>query len=62
MMDRLLLRAGEAAELLGVSRSRVYELIAQGTIPSIKLGSTVRVPLDALRQWIADQLQPDHGQ
>ena len=55
-MDRLLLRPAEAAELLGVSRSRVYELIAQGTIPSIKLGASVRVPLDALRTWIAEQL------
>ena len=39
-----------------VSRSRAYELIAQGTIPSIKLGTSLRVPFDALRIWIAEQL------
>jgi excisionase family DNA binding protein len=41
----LLLRAEEAARLLSISRSRVYDLIKDGTIPSIKLpGLSVRVP------------------
>lgn len=54
-MDRLLLRAGEVGEALGLSRSRVYELIAAGAIPSIRVGGCVRVPVDALREWIAAQ-------
>jgi excisionase family DNA binding protein len=55
-MDRLLLRPVEAAETLGVSRSRIYELIAQGELPSIRIGGSVRVPVDALRDWIDVQL------
>jgi excisionase family DNA binding protein len=54
--DRLLLRPTEVAETLGVGRSKAYELIAAGTIPSIRLGSSLRVPADALRAWIARQL------
>ncbi len=54
-MDRLLLKPSEAAELLGIGRSRVYELLSAGVIPSIRIGTSVRVPLDSLRAWIASQ-------
>ncbi len=48
-MERLLLRPIEAAEAIGVGRSKVYELLASGELPSIRIGSSVRVPLDSLR-------------
>lgn len=50
-LERLLLRPAEAAEILGVSRSKLYELIAQGKIPSVRLdeGRLIRVPLAALK-------------
>lgn len=54
-MDRLLLRPVEVAEQLGIGRSKAYELIASGEIPSVKIGATVRVPVDALRDWVAKQ-------
>jgi excisionase family DNA binding protein len=53
---RLLLRPTEAADRLGISRSRIYELIAQGVIPSIRIGNTLRVPAEALRRWVEGQL------
>jgi excisionase family DNA binding protein len=57
MNDRLMLRPGEAAEAIGVSRSKAYELIARGDIPSVRVGGCVRVPVDALRAWIGRQLE-----
>ena len=54
-MDKLLLRPAEAAEAIGVGRSKVYELLASGELPSIRVGSSIRVPVDALREWIAAQ-------
>jgi excisionase family DNA binding protein len=56
MTDRLLYRPAEVGELIGVSRARAYELIASGMIPSIRIGSSIRVPADALRAWINQQL------
>ncbi len=53
---RLLYRPAEAAEAIGVSRSRVYELISSGDIPSIRVGGVVRVPVDSLREWVTRQL------
>ena len=57
MIERLMLRPAEAAEALGISRSKVYELIASGQIPSIRLGGSVRVPVQALREWIENELE-----
>lgn len=54
-MEKLLLRASEVSEVLGIGRSLVYELIAQGRIPSVRLGRTIRVPVRALDKWIRDQ-------
>ena len=51
-MDRLLLRPMEAAEAIGVGRSKVYELLASGELPSIRIGGSVRVPVSKLRDWI----------
>ena len=56
MADRILYRPTEAADLIAISRARCYELIADGTIPSIKIGSSIRVPADALKNWVAQQL------
>ena len=59
--ERMALRVGEAAEALGISRSRVYELIAQGDIPKIKIGKSVRVPVEGLREWVARRQAAEHA-
>jgi excisionase family DNA binding protein len=51
-MDKFLLRPTEAAELLNISRSKAYELIAAGVLPSVRVGDSVRVPTAQLRAWI----------
>jgi excisionase family DNA binding protein len=56
-MDKLMLRPAEAADAIGVSRSKAYELISSGVLPSVRLGGSVRVPVEALRAWIAEQIQ-----
>ena len=55
--NRLLFRPDEAGAALGVSRSKVYELIAAGAIPSVRIGSSVRVPVAALKAWIERELE-----
>ncbi len=51
-MERLLLRPVEVAETLGIARSKVYEMLASGEIPSLRIGKSVRVPVDALHAWV----------
>jgi excisionase family DNA binding protein len=55
-MDKLLLRPVEVGEAIGIGRSKVYELLASGELPSVRIGCSVRVPVDALRAWIARQV------
>jgi excisionase family DNA binding protein len=55
MVGRLL-KPFEVQLILGLGRSKVYELIASGAFPVVRLGSrTTRVPEDGLRRWIAQQ-------
>lgn len=53
--EPLLLRVGEAAVLLGVSRSKLYELLHSGEVPSIRVGSSLRVPRRHLLSWIEEK-------
>jgi excisionase family DNA binding protein len=54
-LEKLLFKPQEAGDALGVSRSKAYELIASGAIPSVRIGGSVRVPVEGLRQWIAER-------
>ncbi|WP_037081007.1 excisionase family DNA-binding protein [Pseudonocardia spinosispora] len=41
-----------AAQLLSISRTRVYELIKNGEIFSVRIGRLRRIPDDALRDFV----------
>ncbi len=51
-MEKLLLKVSEAGEMIGVGRSRMYEMICTGEIPSIRIGKSIRIPVKALTEWI----------
>jgi len=51
-MEPLLIRAEEAARLLGLGRSKVFQMIAAGELPVVRLGRSVRVPKAELVRWI----------
>jgi excisionase family DNA binding protein len=49
--DVLMVRPVEAAAMLSISRSSVYELIASGALPSVRVGGRmVRIPVAAIRR------------
>jgi excisionase family DNA binding protein len=50
---KLLHTATEAADALGISRSRIYELMAAGELEYVKLGRSRRIPADALETFVA---------
>ncbi len=56
MDGEVLLRVEEAAKRLGCGRSKVYEMLAQQTLPAVRLGPRcVRIPALALDKWIASR-------
>ena len=54
-MEKLLLKPLEAAQVLGIGRSLMYELITRGEIPSVRLGRCLRVSKESLQKWIREQ-------
>jgi excisionase family DNA binding protein len=50
--NAVFLTPGQFATLAAVSRSLIYRLIAQNRLPSIRLGSAVRIPAAALDEPI----------
>ena len=55
MADKLLWSPDEAAELLGVSHATMAKLLADGTIPSFKLGRLRRISVTELEEWVQRQ-------
>lgn len=59
----IFLRPVEAARILNVSRSRLYEMLNAGTIPAVRLeGRTWRIPKVALEKLAADAMNRAGGQ
>ncbi|HEY8743812.1 MAG TPA: helix-turn-helix domain-containing protein [Chloroflexota bacterium] len=54
-MDKIAVRPTEAAKLLGISRSFLYELLKAGEIESIRLGAARLIPVQSLYQFVARQ-------
>jgi excisionase family DNA binding protein len=55
--ERLLLRVPEAAERLGIGRTKMYEMIASGELPAIHIGRAVRISASALQKWVEEREQ-----
>ena len=53
----LAIKVEAAAQLLGLSRSRVYALIAAGELPSCLVGGSRRIPMRQLEAWLDQQVK-----
>lgn len=49
-----LLTIVDAAHHLGISRSKVYELLAAGELPSVRIGRTRRIALAAIEEFVVE--------
>lgn len=56
-MDKLLLTIEDVCEILSIKRSKVYALIKDDGLPTVKIGKkTMRVPTAQFREWIEARL------
>ena len=60
-MERLLLTPEDAADLLSIGRSKLYELIGDGQLSSVRIGASRRVPMSALVEFV-ESLQETRNQ
>jgi excisionase family DNA binding protein len=49
----LLLRPEEVAAELRIARRRIFEMIREGTLPSVKIGKSRRISRQAVEAYIA---------
>jgi excisionase family DNA binding protein len=65
LSDRLLYSVEEAAELLGIGRTFMFQLVASGEIDSFKIGNRRKIHRDALDAYVsrlrAEQLAAADG-
>lgn len=53
-MDKLLLTPVEAAQTLGIGRSKLYELLQSGRLPSVRIGACRRISADSIHRFVLD--------
>ena len=51
-LDTPLLTAAEAAELLAVRPSWIYEAVRSGTLPCLRIGRHIRFARAMLEEWL----------
>lgn len=51
-MTQLLYRVGDVAPLLGLGRTKTYQLISRGVIRSVRVDSALRIPASAIEEFV----------
>lgn len=61
-MEPILVKVEDAAGMLGIGRSKVWELIGAGELPTVRIGRACRVPVSAIHEYAQRQLErAQHG-
>lgn len=47
---KLLFKVSRAAEMLDMSKSQLYKMIQQGSIRAVRIGQSVRIPAEVVRE------------
>jgi excisionase family DNA binding protein len=55
-LSKPLLKASAVAEILGISKSKAYQMMQRRDIPVIKFGGTIRVHPDDLASFLQGHL------
>jgi excisionase family DNA binding protein len=57
--EPLLLRPVEAARLLGIGRSKLFEMLPRDELSVIRIGRCVRIPRRELARWVEQSLEAE---
>lgn len=58
-MQKILLTPEEAAEVLGVGKSTVYDLMRMRLLKSVHIGRSRRIPIDACQELVLRLLEEE---
>src|SRR5487761_46040 len=57
----LLLDSRQVAQLLGISRTKTFQMMSLRQLPTVHIGRCVRVPRSALVAWVESQVEGKVG-
>jgi len=49
----------DVQQLLGIGRTKAYELVATGELPAVRIGRCIRVNRNELDEWLQDRRYAD---
>ena len=52
--DKLTYTVTEMAQALNIGRNKAYDLVKTEGFPVVYIGSTIRIPIEALNRWLND--------
>ena len=58
-VEPICVKVKDAARMIGVGRTKLYELIASGEIEAIKLGKSTRILTVSLHELVLRQREPE---
>jgi excisionase family DNA binding protein len=53
-MEKLAVSVSDACRLIGIGRTKVYELIKEGRLQTVKLGRRTVIKVDSIRSLLAE--------
>lgn len=51
-MEKLAISIDDFAAMLGIGKTKAYELSRRNDFPAIRLGRRVVIPVDKLKEWL----------
>lgn len=58
-VEPICIKVNDAASMIGVGRTKLYELIAAGDVEAIKLGKSTRITTASLHKLVMRQRGPE---
>ena len=55
--SKVALNLSELQVALGIGRSKAFELTRQPGFPAVRIGRRILIPVDALNEWLAEQVK-----
>ena len=55
-MEKLTVNVREMAEMLGIGKPKAYELCNRADFPTVRIGTKIIIPVDALKVWLQQQV------
>ena len=55
MAEPMLMTIKDVQEATQLGRTKLYELMRDGTLPYLRIGRSVRVRRDVFEEWLAEQ-------